>query len=546
MATLARCPVTGQVGQCPSASFGSSSSAADTPCQDLSTREQQANLWQSLLERNGHVSKSSSSAAKECSSSSRASASILKQVGEDVFPSTHSSRSVPRLMHSSSTFTTSGSGSFDSDDDSIDASNTKTTSTTPTVERKWPTYDQVSAHVLMADYHEALTSPVDQHATQSKTTKMLCPHGVVAQVKLELFDQPTTTTSADKPYTGLLTPGTTVEHGLIRLSSALRPVDHGVGGALAKAVARKTLGAKLCASQILPAAALKVFREGAPSGNVLLLGSKVGQASTNFFEHPLCTAVTEKIPSLGIPFLRRFSRYSKYPLSLGLSDLSKYNARGEETQAEEQVFPFALCLQPVVDWSKLYHQQQDNNNNYNHEQEDEPTFDTFIDDITRHVPVGTVLFDIYAAPTPESVGHSHQLQRIGRVVSTSPFIYSSPTDGLTFRHQVKEDDLTLEPTWEDRMHSAKVHTLSDNAQGTVAKMTGWQVFEDHIVEKGDHVDFETLATQKSKPLTAVDDDDDDDTTRKGTLKSMTSAEPSAVEVPGWNFCGFRKASVFIA
>ena len=77
-------------------------------------------------------------------------------------------------------------------------------------------------------------------------------------------------------------------------------------------------------------------------------------------------------------------------------------------------------------------------------------------------------------------------------------------------------------------------------------MTGWQVFEEHIVEKSDYVDFETLATQKSKPLTAVDDDDDDNATRKGTVKSTTLVEPSAVEVPGWNFCGFRKASVVIA
>ena len=128
-----------------------------------------------------------------------------------------------------------------SDNDSLSSSNSLhkpkhlvTNTPSSTKERRWPTYDQVSAHVLVADYQGSLTSGVDQHAPETNTTKLLCPHGVVCQAKLEFFDAPIT---ARDYYTGLLTPGGTVEHCLLRLSSALRPVDHG-GGAWAKAVAR--------------------------------------------------------------------------------------------------------------------------------------------------------------------------------------------------------------------------------------------------------------------------------------------------------------------
>lgn len=412
----------------------------------------------------------------------------------------------PELIHSASRFAMTSQSELAADDsDSSQCSdggvnlvNNTAASSCPTTTnvdnaqitapRSWPTYDQVSAHVLVADYREILTSGTDLHPESAKTTKLLCPHGVVAQVKLEFFDHATKSSGSGiaptQPYTGLLTPGTAVEHGLLRLSSALRPVDHG-WGAWAKAVARRTFGVKLAASQVLPAAALKVFRHNQPSINILLLGSKVGHASTNIFEHSLCTAVTEKIPALGLPFLRRFSRYSKYPLSLGLSEFCQYNVKGQKASTEDHAFPFALCLKPVLQLPQLQ-----STNTANNDSDRERPFDTFIDDVPHHVPAGSHLFDIYAAPSPESVSASHQLQRIGKIVSTSAFCYSSPTDGLTFRHQVKEDDLELQPSWEDRMHSHTLQYSSDGTKGTVAKMTGWQIFEEHIMECGDYVDFE--------------------------------------------------------
>ena len=528
---LARCPITGQAGLCPSAAASLDLSTSSSAALALSPKEQQANLWQSLLERNGHTF----SRARRRRPTKVNNSKLNEDEGHFPSPSEH----CPELAHAnSSSFNTTGS-----DSDSVcsetpkEENNNSSSSSTNNASslkkeakapRNWPTYDQVSAHVLVADYQESLTSGADQHPVASNSTKLLCPHGVVCQAKLEFFEAPDQ--SYHKKYTGLLTPGTTVEHCLLRLSSALRPVDHG-GGAWAKALARRTFGAKLSASQILPAAALKCFRHNHASGNVLLMGSKVGQPSRNIFEHALCTAVTEKIPALGLPFLRRFSRYSKYPLSLGLSELCQYDASGQAANAQEHNFPFALCLQPVVQWPTRDNHGKAQQSSHDDDSDDDRPFDAFIDDVPQHVPAGTHLFDIYAAPTPESVGASHHLQRIGKVVSTSPFVYSSPTDGLTFRHQVKEDDLQLQPTWEDRMHSHIIQYPSDGTRGTVAKMTGWQILEEHIMERGDYVDFEQKRHHTSPP--------------KKTC-SVSLAEPSSLRVPGWNFCGFRKARVAVS
>ena len=540
-ADLSRCPITGQLGVCPSTSTEAGKSSILPTATCLSPKEQQANLWQSLLERNGHAAVGNQGNAGNSSKSSRISDT---QKTSNSSSNASPSHQCPELTHANSgslSLTQSNDDSFeaDSDSDSVcSGSGSKPLAGEKSGEQRaarvWPTYDQVSAHVLVADYHESLTSGADQHPASTPTTKYLCPHGVVCQAKLEFFDSPNL---ANKNYTGLLTPGTSVDHCLLRLSSALRPVDHG-GGAWAKALARRTFGAKLSASQILPAAALKCFRQNHASGNILLMGSKVGQPSRNFFEHALCTAVTEKIPALGLPFLRRFSRYSKYPLSLGLSEVCQYDAMGQVAGAQEHSFPFAMCLQPVVQWPPVSmatsNNNNDDNNNDNESPDDDQPFDSFIDDLPQHVPAGTHLFDIYAAPTPESMSDSRQLQRIGKVITTSAFVYSSPTDGLTFRHQTKEDDLQLQPTWEDRMHSHVIRNSSDGTRGSVAKMTGWQIMEEHIKENGDYIDFEQQTKEQSSNSTAR------------SIGSVNLVEPSTVNVPGWQFCGFRKAHVALA
>jgi hypothetical protein len=153
-------------------------------------------------------------------------------------------------------------------------------------DRVWPTYDSVISHVTTQDYRKHLTCPFDTMVDQSKT---ICPHGVVCCAKMEMFPFPQDQDGLST-YTGLLTPGTTAEHCLIRLSSAIRPLDQGVESDFARTMVRNAVGEKFSKAKIVPGVAIKVFRgNNRPSGNLLFLGSKVGQLEEDFFAHCVCT-----------------------------------------------------------------------------------------------------------------------------------------------------------------------------------------------------------------------------------------------------------------
>ena len=77
--------------------------------------------------------------------------------------------------------------------------------------------------------------------------------------------------------------------------SAMKPPSLGVRSKWGRAVLYAT-GEKMRTSKLFPCAALKVFRRGRPSGNLLLGGSKVGQREPDFFAHCLCTSMTERMP----------------------------------------------------------------------------------------------------------------------------------------------------------------------------------------------------------------------------------------------------------
>jgi hypothetical protein len=347
-------------------------------------------------------------------------------------------------------------------------------------ERQWPSYNEVLQDVRKSDYNEILTCPLDLHPgkpekknknsamlLKNHRNKTICAQGVVCTAKMELFDFPET--SKGRPYSGLLTPGTTVEHCLLRLSSALQPMDMGKN----KRVARLMFGEKLSSAKIFPGVALKVFRTNAESGNALFLGCKVGQPEDDFFAHCLSSQLTSRMPVTLKPIVRIFKKYSQHPLALGLSNLCSYDAEGE--MASDLNFPFCLTLKPKVKTNPLAE-----------EQDDSTTLDSFLDDIHK-IPPGTVLYDIFASPDPLSVADASKLQRIGRLVTTSRMKESPQDDGLFFRHQKKDEDFALRPHWKQGLDNKVV--LKDGTKGTAATLAGWGLFE-HQIHDGGYVDFE--------------------------------------------------------
>jgi hypothetical protein len=340
--------------------------------------------------------------------------------------------------------------------------------------KQWPTYTEVLNDVRKTDYEEILTCPLDIHPGKhtGNRQKKICPQGVICCAKLELFPQHPNVT---RPYTGLLAPGSTVDHCLVRLSSALQPMEN------SPRISRMIFGDKLTNAKIFPAVAIKSFRQNVASGNALFLGCKVGQVEEDFFAHSVCTQLTKRMPRTLRPVVNLFGKYSDHPLSLGISDFCAYDANG--TISDDHCFPFCITLSPA---RKSKNKSTEPVVAAKTQPKRVKKGDSFLDDILD-IPVGTVLYDIFASPDPLSVGDGKKLQRIGRIVTTSEMIESTPDDGLFFRHQRKDEDYQLRPHWRDDLATNVV--LKDGTKGTAATLAGWELFE-HLIQDGGYMEYE--------------------------------------------------------
>jgi hypothetical protein len=338
--------------------------------------------------------------------------------------------------------------------------------------RKWPSYDHVIQDMADADYDHTLTCPFDVVKNQDGTSgcsKTISPHGAVCCAKLELFPLPDNYEGT--PYTGLLQPGTISEHCILRLSSAMRPPNMEITSSWARPLLY-ACGEKLRNAKIFPVAALKVFRQDVRSGNLLFGGSKIGQRETDYFAHCMATSMTERMPRLVKPFVKKFWRYSDHPLSLGTSDFCTNQSDGSVTETEVN-FPFAVILRPCTHRNSATASTPASSKDAFAD-----SFDAFLDD-TLMTPVGTCLFDVFACPDPLDVPDPSKLQRIGRITTTSKMIQSAPNDGLFFRHQKKEEDYDLRPLWRNAL-KAQVSLDAGKVKGTIGQLAGWKIFEEHI------------------------------------------------------------------
>lgn len=389
----------------------------------------------------------------------------------------------------------------ESSDDTAAATSTAAASTSDDSQlqqkslREWPSYDHVMGDMADADYNHTLTCPFDVVKNQAETSgcsKTICAHGAVCCAKLELFSLPDN--YAGTIYTGLLEPASTSEHCILRLSSAMKPPNLEMKSTWARALLYAT-GEKLRNAKLFPTAALKVFRDkGVRSGNLLFGGSKIGQREADYFAHCMCTSMTEQMPRGVKPFVRKFWKYSDYPLSLGTSDFCTHKADGttgtsssaNTTTTDQPEFPFALILRPRVA-TAVTAASPDANTPEPPDAALVDSFDAFLDGVLS-TPVGTVLFDVFACPDPFAVPDPSKLQRIGRVTTTSKMIQSAPSDGLFFRHQKKEEDYALKPGWRQALKT-QVTIDQGNTKGTIGRLAGWKLFEQHIKEES-YEDFE--------------------------------------------------------
>jgi len=398
------------------------------------------------------------------------------------------------------------------------STSTSSKSGTGTSHEEWPAYKTILDDIVNTDYTHVLECPHDilsnnkssenKLSSQKKTLsfssgkeknirKAFCAHGVVACAKIEMFSNPTSGTnhknaqhgnadislSHDHPYTGLLSPNRTISHCIIRLSSAMKPPAYETN--MFGRYFVKATGGKLKDAKLFPMVALKAFRgQGVRSGNLLFAGPKIGQKSNELIKHCLCSQMTERVPSLLQPFIKKFYNYSDHPLSLGVSDFCSFDEKGDAIPSDEVQFPYVVVLKPA---EKSTSSQSPSKKKNNEAEGKEDKFDSFIDDLLQ-VPSGSTLFDIFACPDPTSSFDASKIQRIGRIMTTSEIIKSSPEDGLFFRHQKKEEDFELRPHWRKEVNT-DCTSKCGKAKGTIGRLVGSTFLESCINEKK-YIDFE--------------------------------------------------------
>jgi hypothetical protein len=226
----------------------------------------------------------------------------------------------------------------------------------------------------------------------------------------------------------------------------------------------------------------------------------------DFFAHPVCTHLTEKINFVLSWILAFFRQYTSYPTQLVLSIhvdpllaflylhicifLKMLNCQGvsdfaavkeDGTVEDEIVFPWCLALVPTPPPADSVFRVNAKKDEKCVAPENEIPF---IAQILR-IPSNTTIYDIYSIPSPkcltekmEKLPNNAAIERIGRIVTDSEFVQSTYDQQIFFKHQRKEEDYAYCPDWLDDLTSVHANT-------------GSSFFESHI-KSGKFVDFESI------------------------------------------------------
>ena len=177
-----------------------------------------------------------------------------------------------------------------------------------------------------------------------------------------------------------------------------------------------------------PGMSLKFLRDGLPSANLLAMFGVNGFPSWNFFFKDFSNHIPGA-QGLALKALAcKFSQATKYIQTIGLKDLAAWNEKGEDRRGA-LTFPFKLIFRPTSQVNTLF----------------PDTFEAKYTDQLKTIKSGTVLYDVYALPTPDG-----DEVKFGSLRTTSPFVSSHWGDEkLWFQHNLMDDDLAVHPEWTD-------------------------------------------------------------------------------------------------
>lgn len=238
-------------------------------------------------------------------------------------------------------------------------------------------------------------------------TKYIHSVGVVMPFKL---------VASSNKYTGMFRGA---DYGLLRFSSAASPsstIDPLYG----------SMGG------FTPGVGIKMFRDGKPSANFMAMPTLDAQACSipNFFANTFTNhpggAKKMSLAGLQLKLLsKKFWQASRCPHMVALSDVASYDQAGSSIASP--MFPFEVKLKPAQGLNVEIPCDDYSGGLANMEQ----------------IPVGTKLFDIYAAESPTS-----SMEMIGSFVTTgTPTRSKWGDERLFFKHQYMEDDFKINPHW---------------------------------------------------------------------------------------------------
>lgn len=265
----------------------------------------------------------------------------------------------------------------------------------------------------------------------------------------------------DHSYTGFFTTGT--PYGLIRLSYTRQNDSKGT----------------------TPGLALKLFRNGQPSSNILAMESLEGQSSGNFFQYDMSNHLSPPKTLLLKYVSRRFSRYSCPSTKVGLSEIAipeqknqdndntnenstttsvtytnettilsiNTNMRQEESEISDDIeFPYRIIFRPNPSLTEQFADYPPDGNLF---------------DILTNIKVGTKLYDLYAIPSPlESEIEIH----IGHLVLKQSIQASVMGDTkLFFRHSKIENDYKNKPEFNIHQRNENDYDYNDIEEEVIPK-----------------------------------------------------------------------------
>lgn len=250
--------------------------------------------------------------------------------------------------------------------------------------------------------------PVPKHFWESERVKPIHHLGFMAEVTVDW--------KKGHPYTGMFQD---TAKGFIRAASASDP-DYTQADPLK--------------GNFAPGIALKLLRDGKPSGNLFAIHDLVSVNSWSFFK----TTVTNHIPyqhldAVFTVVMKKFSTApSDWPAFTGLSAFARTHQDGSVVDEGDINFPFQIVFEGNPELAALT-------------PDEGPLPGTFYEATLSKVEPGTLLYTILAKDT-----HDAKPVVIGEVHSTSKFTPSYYGDTkLFFQHTRYDEDLKLRPElWE--------------------------------------------------------------------------------------------------